>query len=164
MNENVVEILLVEDNPNDVELTLHAFKRNHISNHIHVVRDGAEALKFIFCTGAYAERSIESSPKVILLDLKLPKVDGLEVLRRIKEEPRTQATPVVVLTSSREERDIVKSYRLGVNSYIVKPVDFEKFTEAVNQIGLYWLLLTQPPTHVDVSPLNLGDFPTQSQL
>ncbi len=144
MSNNVVEILLVEDNPNDIELTLHAFKRNHISNHLHVVRDGAEALEFIFCTGAYAERNIDSTPKVILLDLKLPKVDGLEVLRRIKADPRTQAIPVVVLTSSREERDVVKSYRLGVNSYIVKPVDFEKFTEAVNQIGLYWLLLNQP--------------------
>ena len=120
--------------------------------------------EFIFCTGAYAERSIESTPKVILLDLKLPKVDGLEVLRRIKEDPRTQATPVVVLTSSREERDVVKSYRLGVNSYIVKPVDFEKFTEAVNQIGLYWLLLNQPPTYVGASPLNVGDLPTEGPL
>ncbi len=165
MIENAVEILLVEDNPNDVELTLHAFKRNHISNHLHVVRDGAEALEFICCTGAYAERSIESTPKVILLDLKLPKVDGLEVLRRIKEDPRTQATPVVVLTSSREECDVVESYRLGVNSYIVKPVDFEKFTEAVNQIGLYWLLLNQPPTiRVDLSRLNLGDSPTEGPL
>ena len=164
MTENAVEILLVEDNPNDVELTLHAFEKNHISNHFHVVRDGAEALEFIFCTGAYAERSIQNPPKVILLDLKLPKVDGLEVLRRIKEDPRTQATPVVVLTSSGEERDVVKSYRLGVNSYIVKPVDFKKFTEAVNQIGLYWLLLNQPPRYVDVSPLNLGDLPTEGPL
>ncbi|MEE9569507.1 MAG: response regulator [Candidatus Binatia bacterium] len=144
MTESAVEILLVEDNPNDVELTLHALRKNHISNRIHVVRDGVEALEFIFCTGAYAERNIQETPKVILLDLKLPKVDGLEVLQRIKEDPRTQATPVVVLTSSREERDIVKSYRLGVNSYIVKPVDFKKFTEAVQQMGLYWLLLNQP--------------------
>lgn len=131
MIENAVEILLVEDNPNDVELTLHAIRKNHISNRIHVVRDGAEALEFIFCTGAYAERKIQETPKVILLDLKLPKVDGLEVLQRIKADPRTRATPVVVLTSSREERDVVESYRLGVNSYIVKPVDFKKFTEAV---------------------------------
>ncbi|MCZ6451277.1 MAG: response regulator, partial [Deltaproteobacteria bacterium] len=126
MIENAVEILLVEDNPNDVELTLHAIRKNHISNRIHVVRDGAEALEFIFCTGAYAERKIQETPKMILLDLKLPKVDGLEVLQRIKADPRTRATPVVVLTSSREERDVVESYRLGVNSYIVKPVDFKK--------------------------------------
>jgi len=164
MNENAVEILLVEDNSNDIELTLHALKRNHISNHLHIVRDGAEALEFIFCTGAYAKRSIDSSPKVILLDLKLPKVDGLEVLRRIKKDPRTQATPVVVLTSSREERDVVDSYRLGGNSYIVKPVDFENFNEAIHKIGLYWLLLNQPPTYVDVSPLNLGDLPTEGPL
>ncbi|MCZ6562821.1 MAG: response regulator [Deltaproteobacteria bacterium] len=144
MIENAVEILLVEDNPNDVELTLHAIRKNHISNRIHVVRDGAEALEFVFCTGAYAERKIQETPKVILLDLKLPKVDGLEVLQRIKADPRTRATPVVVLTSSREERDVVESYRLGVNSYIVKPVDFKKFTEAVQQMGLYWLLLNQP--------------------
>ncbi|MCZ6548603.1 MAG: response regulator [Deltaproteobacteria bacterium] len=144
MIENAVEILLVEDNPNDVELTLHAIRKNHISNRIHVVRDGAEALEFVFCTGAYAERKIQETPKVILLDLKLPKVDGLEVLQRIKADPRTRATPVVVLTSSREERDVVESYQLGVNSYIVKPVDFKKFTEAVQQMGLYWLLLNQP--------------------
>ncbi len=144
MTESAVEILLVEDNPNDVELTLHALRKNHISNRIHVVRDGVEALEFIFCTGAYAERNIQETPNVILLDLKLPKVDGLEVLQRIKADPRIRATPVVVLTSSREERDVVESYRLGVNSYIVKPVDFKKFTEAVQQIGLYWLLLNQP--------------------
>ncbi len=144
MTESAVEILLVEDNPNDVELTLHALSKNHLSNRIHVVRDGVEALEFIFCTGAYAERKIQETPKVIMLDLKLPKVDGLEVLQRIKEDPRFRATPVVVLTSSREERDVVESYRLGVNSYIVKPVDFKKFTEAVQQMGLYWLLLNQP--------------------
>ncbi len=145
MLKNSIEVLLVEDNPNDVELTLHAFKKNHLSNRIHVVRDGAEALEFLFCTGAYASRHIENSPKVILLDLKLPKVDGLEVLRRLKADARTRSIPVVVLTSSREERDIVESYQLGVNSYIVKPVDFEQFSEAVRQLGLYWLLLNQPP-------------------
>ena len=145
MNDRPIEILLVEDNPNDVELALHALKKNNIANRIEVVRDGAEALDFIFCTGAYASRNIDHAPKVILLDLKLPKVDGLEVLRQIKSDPRTRAIPVVVLTSSREERDIVESYNLGVNSYIVKPVDFEQFTEAVRQLGLYWLLLNQPP-------------------
>lgn len=146
MAENPVELLLVEDNPNDVELTLHALKKNNVTNRIEVVRDGAEALDFIFCTGTYAARQIENSPKVILLDLKLPKVDGLEVLRRVKDDPRTRMIPVVVLTSSREERDIVESYRLGVNSYITKPVDFQQFTDSVRQLGLYWLLLNQPPT------------------
>lgn len=145
MIENPIEILLVEDNPNDVELALHALKKNNLTNHIHVVRDGAEALEFLFGSGEYAGREINHAPKVILLDLKLPKVDGMEVLRRIKSDERTRSIPVVVLTSSREERDIVESYRLGVNSYITKPVDFEQFTEAVRQLGLYWLLLNQPP-------------------
>jgi two-component system, response regulator len=145
MVENSIEILLVEDNPNDVELALHALKKNNLTNSIHVVRDGAEALEFLFGTGAYAGREINHAPKVILLDLKLPKVDGLEVLKRIKADERTRLIPVVVLTSSREERDIVESYRLGVNSYITKPVDFEQFTEAVRQLGLYWLLLNQAP-------------------
>jgi CheY-like chemotaxis protein len=142
---NPVEILLVEDNPNDLELALHALKRNHLANHIEVVRDGADALDFIFCTGAYAHRHVEDQPRVILLDLKLPKVDGMEVLQRIKGDPRTRSIPVVMLTSSREERDVVESYELGVNSYIVKPVDFEQFTEAVRGLGMYWLLLNQPP-------------------
>jgi two-component system, response regulator len=145
MSDGPVEILLVEDNPNDVELTLHALQKNNFSNRIHVVRDGAEALDFIFATGSYAGRSVNDVPKVILLDLKLPKVDGLEVLKRIKADPRTRIIPVVVLTSSAEESDIVASYHLGVNSYIVKPVDFQQFTEAVRQLGLYWLLLNQPP-------------------
>jgi two-component system response regulator len=142
---NSIEILLVEDNPNDVELALHALKKNNIANSIHVVRDGAEALDFLFGTGANAGNAINYRPKVILLDLKLPKVDGMEVLKRIKSDERTRMIPVVVLTSSREERDIVESYKLGVNSYITKPVDFEQFTEAVRQLGLYWLLLNQPP-------------------
>ena len=145
MINNQVEILLVEDNPNDVELTLRAFKKNKISNSIHIARDGAEALEFIFATGAYASRNVADTPGVILLDLKLPLVDGLEVLRKVKAAPRTRRTPVVVLTSSREERDIVESYQLGVNSYIVKPVDFEQFTESVRQLGMYWVLLNQPP-------------------
>jgi two-component system response regulator len=145
MIENSIEILLVEDNPNDVELTLHALKKNNLTNRVHVVRDGAEALEYIFGSGAYTERDINYTPKVILLDLKLPKVDGKEVLRRIKADERMRSIPVVVLTSSDEERDIVESYRLGVNSYITKPVDFDQFTEAVRQLGLYWLLLNQPP-------------------
>lgn len=140
-----IEILLVEDNPSDVQLTLHVFKKHHLCNYIHVARDGAEALEFIFCTDRYAGRQIENQPKVILLDLKLPLVDGLEVLRIVKADVRTQAIPVVVLTSSREESDIVESYELGVNSYIVKPVDFGQFSEAVRSLGLYWLLLNQPP-------------------
>jgi two-component system response regulator len=144
MLEQTVEILLVEDNPNDVELTLHALRQNHITNHIEVVRDGAEALDFLFGTGPDQEGIIEDRPKVVFLDLKLPKVDGLEVLRRLKADVRTRMIPVVMLTSSREERDIIESYSLGVNSYIVKPVDFEQFNEAVRQLGLYWLLLNQP--------------------
>ena len=145
MADDAVEILLVEDDPNDVELTLYALQEYNLANNIEVVRDGAEALEFIFCTGAYADRDIENGPKVILLDLKLPKVDGLEVLRRVKGDPRTQPIPVVVLTSSREERDIVESYRLGVNSYMTKPVDFEQFAKAVRELGLYWLLINIPP-------------------
>ena len=145
MSESSVEILLVEDNPNDVELTLHAFKKHHLCNNIYVARDGAEALEFIFCTDRYATRQIGNQPKVILLDLKLPLVDGLEVLRQIKADARTQMIPVVMLTSSSEERDIVDSYQLGVNSYIVKPVDFEQFTESIRNFGLYWLLINQPP-------------------
>lgn len=145
MSESPVEILLVEDNPNDVELMLHAFRKHNLSNRLHVVRDGAEALEFVFGTDAAAPHSTEPSPKVILLDLKLPKVDGLEVLRHLKADPRTRAIPVVVLTSSREECDIVESYQLGVNSYIVKPVDFGQLIESVRQLGLYWLLLNQPP-------------------
>jgi two-component system response regulator len=142
---NEVEILLVEDNPNDVELTLRALKKRNLTNKVHVVKDGTEALEFLFGTGAYAGRDINHYPKVILLDLKLPKVDGLEVLRRIKSDERTKVIPVVVLTSSKEERDLVESYKLGANSYITKPVDFENFVKSVSELGLYWLLLNQPP-------------------
>ena len=145
VNDRLVEILLVEDSPSDIQLTLHALARNNLANRIHVVRDGAEALDYLFSTGAYAERA-PRNPRVVLLDLKLPLIDGLEVLRRMKAEPRTRTIPVVVLTSSREERDIVDTYQLGVNSYIVKPVDFEQFTESVRQLGFYWALLNQPPT------------------
>lgn len=144
MSENQLEILLVEDNPNDVELTLYAFRKNNLANHIYVVRDGAEALDFIFCTGAYADRDINHRPRLILLDLKLPLIDGLEVLRRVKADERMRNIPVVILTTSREERDIVESYQLGVNSYIVKPVDFEQFIASVRTLGLYWLLINQP--------------------
>ena len=143
--EMPLEILLVEDNPNDVELALHALKKHNLANRIQVVRDGAEALDFIFARGAFSHRDINQIPRVVLLDLKLPKVDGLEVLRQVKADPRTRKVPVVVLTSSREERDVVESYSLGVNSYILKPVDFQQFTEAVRTIGLYWLLLNEPP-------------------
>lgn len=143
---NPLEILLVEDNPNDVELALHALRKNNLANRIEVARDGAEALDLIFGNGANAESSKHYRPKVILLDLKLPKVDGLEVLKRLKSDPKTRSIPVVVMTSSREECDIVKSYELGVNSYIVKPVDFEQFTMAVRQLGLYWLLMNQLPS------------------
>jgi two-component system response regulator len=145
MAERVVEILLVEDNPDDVELTLLALRRHKLANHVEVVRDGAEALDFVFGAGRFDGRQLRDGPKVILLDLKLPRVDGLEVLRRLKADPRTRMIPVVVLTSSQEENDIVGSYQLGVNSYIVKPVDFTQFVEAMRHVGLYWLLVNQAP-------------------
>jgi two-component system, response regulator len=135
-----IEVLLVEDNPDDAELTLHVFKRHNLANRVKVVRDGAEALEYLFGKDAW-----DRLPKVILLDLKLPKVNGLEVLGKIKADPRTKMIPVVVLTSSREDRDLFVCYELGVNSYIVKPVDFTQFSEAVRQLGLYWLLLNENP-------------------
>jgi len=140
-----VEILLVEDSPRDVELTLRALRKHNLANRVHVVRDGAEALEFAFATGVYAGRDMLHKPKVILLDLKLPKVDGIEVLRNLKSDERTKVIPVAVLTSSREDRDLDTCYKLGANSYIVKPVEFENFVKAVSELGLYWLLLNQPP-------------------
>ena len=142
---HIVEVLLVEDSPQDLELTLRAFKKANLSNRIEVARDGAEAIEFLFCEGAHAGRKIEDGPKVVLLDLKLPKIDGMEVLRRMKSDPRTRSIPVVVLTSSKEQKDVIESYHLGVNSYIVKPVNFERFVTAVQELGYYWLLLNQPP-------------------
>jgi two-component system response regulator len=140
---NEVEILLVEDNPNDAELTLRALKKHHLANKVLHVKDGAEALEFLFANGAYDQRKVENVPRVILLDLKLPKVSGLEVLRKVKSDERTRVIPVVVLTSSREDRDLAECYALGVNSYIVKPVEFENFVRAVSDMGFYWLLLNQ---------------------
>jgi len=144
---NAVEILLVEDNPDDLELTMRALEKAKVTNRIEVARDGAEALDYIFCEGPHTGRKIEDRPRVILLDLKLPKIDGLEVLKRVKSDPRTQMIPVVMLTSSKEQSDLVQSYRLGANSYIVKPVAFEGFLSAVQDLGMYWLLLNQPPGH-----------------
>jgi CheY-like chemotaxis protein len=146
MTENsIVEILIVEDTAEDLELTLRALRKANVSNRIQIARDGVEALEFVFCEGPHAERKIENIPKVILLDLKLPRLDGVSVLKRIKTDPRTQSIPVVVLTSSKEQSDVVESYKLGVNSYIVKPVNFEGFMKAVQDLGLYWLLLNQSP-------------------
>jgi CheY-like chemotaxis protein len=146
MNQpNQTEILLVEDSRDDLDMTLRALRRANMANHIQIARDGAEALDFIFCEGAHVTRKIENMPKLILLDLKLPKVDGMEVLRRIKNDPRTKMIPVVMLTSSKEQKDVIESYGLGTNSYIVKPVDFESFAAAVQNMGMYWLLLNQPP-------------------
>lgn len=140
-----VEILLVEDNPDDARLTLRAFKKNKLSNQLLVVHDGEEALDFIFAREKFSMRAIDDFPRVILLDLKLPKVNGLEVLREIKNDDRTKSIPVVVLTSSKEEKDITEAYNLGANSYIVKPVDFENFAITIREIGLYWLMINIPP-------------------
>ncbi len=138
-------ILLVEDNPDDEALAIRALKRHYISNEIVVAHDGVEALEYLFGTGMYAERDISLKPAVVLLDLKLPRVDGLEVLRRLREDERTKLLPVVVLTTSNEEQDLLNSYSLRCNSYIRKPVDFLQFSEAIRQLGMYWLLMNQPP-------------------
>lgn len=139
------EILLVEDNPDDVDLTLRAFKKSNVANGVVVARDGVEALDYLYATGAHAGRNADAIPQLVLLDLKLPRMDGLQVLERIRNHPRTKLLPVVILTSSTEERDLVKGYALGANSYVKKPVDFQEFVEAVRQLGLYWLILNQPP-------------------
>lgn len=145
MENSELEILLIEDNPSDAELAIRALRKNNIANHITHIKDGAEALEFLFGTGRYDERNIQQKPKVILLDLKMPKVNGIEVLEKIKSNEQTRQIPVVVLTSSKEHPDVEKSYHLGANSYIVKPVDFESFRKIVNELGIYWLMLNQPP-------------------
>ena len=143
MNNSRVEVLLVEDNPHDAEMTIRALKKVNLANQLIHVKNGAEALDFIFARGAFAEREIENKPRVILLDIKMPKVDGIEVLRQIKSNDTTRMIPVVIMTSSKEEQDIITSYNLGVNSYVVKPVDFEGFAKAVSELGYYWLLINQ---------------------
>lgn len=154
--ERTTQVLLVEDNPQDGELTLRAFKKRNLANEVRWVKDGAQALEYVFGASPHEGAPLEHAPSVILLDLKLPKVDGLEVLRTLKGDSRTKSIPVIVLTSSREERDLVESYRLGVNSYIVKPVEFESFLSAVLEIGLYWLLLNEPLKPISVPESNEG--------
>jgi CheY-like chemotaxis protein len=146
--KEVVVILLVEDDPEDRDLTMRSISDAHICNQVHVVEDGEEALDYLFCTGRYATRDKDAHPRLVLLDLKLPKINGLEVLEQMKADPRTQAIPVVILTSSKQESDMVKSYKLGANSYIQKPVDFEQFESVIKQIGYYWILVNQPPPDV----------------
>ena len=152
MVQKPVDILLVDDNPDDVELALYALRRNQLANHIHVVNDGVEALDFLFCKGEYANRNCAQNPKLVLLDIKMPKLNGLEVLKEIRSDERTAGIPVVILTTSKEERDLIESYRLGVNSYIVKPVDFEQFSDAVRRLGFYWLLLNERPPKKVIAP------------
>ena len=151
MNTQPIEVLLVEDNPNDAELTLNALRRRHLADHIFHVQDGEEALEFLRCEGRYAGQEREHALKVVLLDLKMPKMDGLKVLRAMKSDPGMQEIPVVMLTSSCEDRDLDEAYRLGANSYIVKPVEFDNFSEAVSQLGLYWLSLNQTPPGASTS-------------
>jgi two-component system, response regulator len=153
MNADELDILLVEDNEDDRDLALHALQRAKVANRIFVVRDGEEALDFLFCRGAHAERSFDHPPKLVLLDLKLPKVDGMEVLKQVKSDPRTRTIPIVIMTSSKEERDLASGYNLGANSYIQKPVDFDQFRETVKSVGLYWLVINQPPVGEDSRPV-----------
>jgi len=145
MNSSELDILLVEDNQDDMDLALHALRREKLANSIFVARDGEEALDFLFCRGAFAQRSFDHPPKLVLLDLKLPKIDGMEVLKQVKSDPRTKTIPVVIMTSSKEERDLVAGYNLGANSYIQKPVDFDQFRETVKSVGLYWVVINQAP-------------------
>jgi two-component system response regulator len=149
MNSSV-DILLVEDNQDDIDLALHALRQGKLANSIFVVRDGEEALDFLFCRGQFLQRNIDHPPKVVLLDLKLPKVDGLQVLKAVKADPRTRTIPVVIMTSSKEERDMVESYNSGVNSYIQKPVDFDQFRSTVKTLGMYWMVVNQPPVNKGV--------------
>jgi CheY-like chemotaxis protein len=152
MSCDAVEILLVEDSQDDIDLTLHSLRRENLANNIVIAHDGEEALDFLFCRGAHAQRSRDELPHLVLLDLKLPKVNGIEVLRLIKSDPRTKVIPVVILTSSREERDLINGYNLGTNSYIQKPVDFDQFRETVKRVGLYWLVTNQRPVILKQKP------------
>ena len=147
MNAQIQTILVVEDNPDDVELLLRALRKNNIANDIVITHDGVEALDYLFCTGAYADRDKTAMPRIILLDLKLPKLNGLQVLERLRADERTMLTPVIILTSSKEEQDLISGYKTGANSYVRKPVNFNQFVEAVRQIGLYWLLINETPSH-----------------
>lgn len=163
INAREIAILLVEDNPSDIELTLHALRHNAVANKIHVVCDGEEALNFIFCRGRYSERSFDCPPRIVLLDLKLPKVDGQEVLRIIKSDGRTRHIPVVMLTSSKEEKDLIESYNVGVNSYIQKPVDFAQFRETIRQLGLYWLVVNESLFSTHSSDRNADSLQNRSE-
>jgi two-component system, response regulator len=154
--ESEIDVLIVEDDASDAELTVRELRRRKFANRIHVIGDGAEALDFIFCRGTYHNRSFSAPPKVILLDMKLPKVDGLAILRAIKEDPRTRATPVVVMTSSSEQRELIESYQLGVNAFITKPVDFDDFRRVIERVGMFWLAVNQaPPREVTAPPPRL---------
>jgi CheY-like chemotaxis protein len=157
MPKDQIEILLVEDDPDDLELTTRALNEEHVCNQIHIARDGEEALDYLFCRGPYQARDPLRHPRLILLDLKLPKVDGLEVLAQVKADPKTQAIPVVILTSSRQEQDLVRGYKLGANSYIQKPVDFDQFQKTIKELGYYWLLVNQQPSLAAFSRKGIAD-------